>query len=67
MVGINVDIFFVRRDSDRGNIRRHCEYSGWPRIKISGRQVERAVAPDGVVTVAVVEVGFIPIMGIHDM
>ena len=67
MVGRNVDICAARCNSDRGDMRRHCGYSGWSRIEITARQVGRAMASDGVVTVAVVEVGFIPIMGIHDM
>ena len=64
MVGINVDVCFVPYDSDRGNIGKHREYSGWPRIEISGRQVVCAVSPEDVVTVAVVEVDFIPVIGV---
>ena len=67
MVGRDVDICFARCNSDWGDMGRHCGYSGWPGIEITARQVGRAMASDGVVTVAVVKVGFIPIVGIHDM
>ena len=57
-------ICFIRRDSDWGDIRRQRRYSGGLMIEVLARQVGSAMASDGIVTVAVVKMGFIPRMGV---
>ena len=57
----------MSHDIDWGNIRRKRRHNEGPRIEISARQIRRTMALDGVVTVAVVKMGFIPIVGVIDM
>ena len=62
MVGCNVDVCVVSHDIDWSDIRRKRRHSEGPRIEISARKMGRTMAADGVVTVVVVKIGFIPIV-----